>query len=80
MCFCSDGTMQVTSEPDLVAMEPSNGGSMHHLQQRSMSMNTAWSRRANAVSVRHAFKNYGSKKNPNVVLSNLNMTVAKGTM
>lgn len=30
--------------------------------------------------MRHAFKHYGSKKNPNHVLSNLNMTVAKGTI
>lgn len=41
---------------------------------------TVWSRRQQAVCVRHAFKNYGSKKNPNHVLSDLNMTVAKGTM
>jgi hypothetical protein len=39
-----------------------------------------WTRRQQAVCVRHAFKHYGSKKNPNHVLSNLNMTVAKGTM
>ena len=41
---------------------------------------TMWSRQQNAVSVRHAFKTYGSKSKPNQVLSNLNMTVAKGTM
>lgn len=41
---------------------------------------TVWSRQQNAVSVRHAFKSYGSKSKPNQVLSNLNMTVAKGTM
>lgn len=33
-----------------------------------------------AVSVRHAFKSYGKKRNANQVLNNLNMTVAKGTM
>lgn len=33
-----------------------------------------------AVSVRHAFKAYGKKKNANQVLNNLNMTVPKGTM
>jgi hypothetical protein len=69
--------MQATSEPDLVATE-NGSANMHHLQQRSLS--NAWNRRANAVCVRHAFKHYGSNKNPNVVLSNLNMTVAKGTM
>lgn len=41
---------------------------------------TVWAKRQQAVCVRHAFKHYGSKKNPNHVLSNLNMTVAKGTM
>lgn len=41
--------------------------------------NPAWNRQQ-AVSVRHAFKNYGSSKNPNHVLQNLNMTVAKGSM
>ncbi|XP_014212098.1 ABC transporter G family member 20 isoform X2 [Copidosoma floridanum] len=41
--------------------------------------NQAWNRQQ-AVSVRHAFKSYGSSKNPNHVLSNLNMTVAKGSI
>ncbi|GBP77028.1 hypothetical protein EVAR_53673_1 [Eumeta japonica] len=39
-----------------------------------------WQKRQQAVCVRHAFKHYGSKKRPNHVLSNLNMTVAKGTI
>nr|CAD7462401.1 unnamed protein product [Timema tahoe] len=43
-------------------------------------LSTIWSRRQQAVCVRHAFKHYGSNKNPNHVLENLNMTVAKGTM
>jgi len=37
-------------------------------------------RQRNAVSVRHAFKSYGGKSKRNQVLSNLNMTVAKGTI
>ncbi|CAH0763232.1 unnamed protein product [Diatraea saccharalis] len=41
---------------------------------------TAWQKRQQAVCVRHAFKHYGSKKRPNHVLSNLNMTVSKGTI
>ncbi|XP_046748724.1 ABC transporter G family member 23 isoform X2 [Diprion similis] len=41
--------------------------------------NVAWNRQQ-AVSVRHAFKTYGSSKNPNHVLQNLNMTVAKGSI
>nr|CAD7394861.1 unnamed protein product [Timema cristinae] len=43
-------------------------------------LSTVWSRRQQAVCVRHAFKHYGSSKNPNHVLENLNMTVAKGTI
>ncbi|XP_014273769.3 ABC transporter G family member 20 isoform X1 [Halyomorpha halys] len=42
--------------------------------------NSAWTRKQQAVSVRRAFKHYGSSQNPNHVLSNLNMTVAKGTI
>ncbi|XP_026316608.1 ABC transporter G family member 23 isoform X1 [Hyposmocoma kahamanoa] len=41
---------------------------------------TTWQKRQQAVCVRHAFKHFGSKKRPNHVLSNLNMTVAKGTI
>jgi hypothetical protein len=58
-----------TPSPDVVALRPLP------TQQSSL-----WTRRQQAVCVRHAFKQYGSKKNPNHVLSNLNMTVAKGTM
>ncbi|KAG5345492.1 ABCGN protein, partial [Acromyrmex charruanus] len=41
--------------------------------------NPTWNRQQ-AVSVRHAFKIYGSSKNPNHVIQNLNMTVAKGSI
>lgn len=41
--------------------------------------NPTWNRQQ-AVSVRHAFKTYGSSKNPNHVIQNLSMTVAKGSM
>lgn len=37
-------------------------------------------RRQQAVCVRRAHKTYGTKKNPNVVLDGLSMTVPKGTM
>lgn len=37
-------------------------------------------RRRQAVCVRRAFKKYGPKSNPNVILDGLNMTVPKGTM
>lgn len=63
--------------PDVVAIDGRNGKSHPPLQNQQ---STVWSRRQQAVSVRHAFKHYGSKKNPNQVLNNLNMTVAKGTM
>lgn len=40
-----------------------------------------WNRNSQAaVSVRHAFKTYGKKKNAIPVLNNLMMTVPKGTM
>lgn len=41
---------------------------------------TVASRRQQAVCVRRAFKQYGSKSNANVILDGLNMTVPKGTM
>ncbi|XP_036143267.1 ABC transporter G family member 20 isoform X1 [Monomorium pharaonis] len=41
--------------------------------------NPTWNRQQ-AVSVRHAFKTYGSSKNPNHVIQNLSMTVAKGSI
>lgn len=63
--------------PDLVGVTTERRNGPAQLQTRQSSV---WSRRQQAVSVRNAYKNYGSKKNPNHVLSNLNMTVAKGTM
>ena len=41
---------------------------------------TIASRRLQAICVRRAHKIYGTKKNPNVILDGLNMTVPKGTM
>lgn len=41
---------------------------------------TVATRRQQAVCVRRAHKIYGSKKNPNVILDGLNMTVGKGVM
>lgn len=37
-------------------------------------------RRRQAVCVRRAYKKYGPKNNPNIVLDSLNMTVPKGCM
>jgi len=69
--------------PDLVvggavtAADQRNGKPHPPLQTQQ---STVWTRRQNAVSVRHAFKHYGPSHNPNHVLTNLNMTVAKGTI
>ncbi|KYM87308.1 ABC transporter G family member 20 [Atta colombica] len=43
-------------------------------------ISTLDTRRRQAVCVRRAFKKYGSKNNPQIVLDGLNMTVPKGTM
>lgn len=41
---------------------------------------TVATRKQQAVCVRRAHKIYGTKRNPNVILDGLNMTVPKGTM
>ncbi|XP_017780576.1 PREDICTED: ABC transporter G family member 20 isoform X1 [Nicrophorus vespilloides] len=65
----------VTPGPDLVGV----GVERPHPPLNSQ-QSTIWTRRQQAVCVRHAYKHYGSKKNPNHVLSDLNMTVQKGTI
>jgi len=57
-----------------------SGGQIGNGRPLVSQQSSVWSRRQQAVCVRHAFKHYGSNKNPNHVLQNLNMTVAKGTM
>lgn len=65
--------------PDVVVER--NGKPQSHIHPPLQTQqSTVWTRRQNAVSVRHAFKHYGPSSSPNHVLSNLNMTVAKGTM
>lgn len=49
-------------------------------QQFQTQTSTLDTRRRQAVCVRRAFKKYGSKSNPNIILDGLNMTVPKGTM
>lgn len=50
-------------------------------RQRFISQqSTVASRRQQAVCVRLAHKQYGSKRSPNIILDGLNMTVPKGTM
>ncbi|CAH0401685.1 unnamed protein product [Chilo suppressalis] len=43
-------------------------------------ISTLTTRKEQAVCVRHAYKRYGSKSNPNVILDGLNMTVPKGAI
>ncbi|XP_043266202.1 ABC transporter G family member 20 isoform X1 [Colletes gigas] len=62
----SDSTLDATMTPSTVLATPGLN-------------NPAWNRQQ-AVSVRHAFKTYGSSKNPNHVIQNLSMTVAKGSI
>ncbi|KAL0277482.1 UNVERIFIED_CONTAM: hypothetical protein PYX00_004744 [Menopon gallinae] len=68
-----EGSRENLSGPDVAANRPHPPP----LQTQQSNVNL---RRQQAVCVRHAFKHYGSSKNPNHVLSNLNMTVAKGTI
>ncbi|XP_014480825.1 PREDICTED: ABC transporter G family member 23 [Dinoponera quadriceps] len=49
-------------------------------QQFQTQTSTLDTRRRQAVCVRRAFKKYGSKNNPNVILDGLNMTVPKGAI
>ncbi|XP_018319126.1 ABC transporter G family member 20 [Agrilus planipennis] len=71
-----DRVEPVTQNPDLVGVNVERPPPPALTNQQS----TIWAKRQHAVCVRHAYKTYGSKKNPNHVLSNLNMTVAKGTI
>jgi len=72
--FYSNIEMESTSTP----------GTLLELKTRRQQFQTQTStldaRRKQAVCVRRACKKYGSKKNPNVILDGLNMTVPKGTM
>ncbi|XP_012268865.1 ABC transporter G family member 23 [Athalia rosae] len=43
-------------------------------------LSTVATRRRQAICVRRAYKKYGPKSNPNVILDGLNMTVPKGTI
>lgn len=49
-------------------------------RQFKVQMSTLQTRRQHAVCVRRAYKRYGTKNNPYVILDGLNMTVPKGTM
>lgn len=80
MLITDNSTMSVDAGggPDIVGTPAAGAPPPHAVLQAQRS--TIWAKRQQAVCVRHAFKHYGSNKNPNHVLSNLNMTVAKGTI
>lgn len=63
-------------EPEISSEAPAEVRRRILLTQKS----TIASRKQQAVCVRRACKNYGPKKNPNVILDGLNMTVPKGSM
>ncbi|KAK5645434.1 hypothetical protein RI129_006734 [Pyrocoelia pectoralis] len=60
------------------------GGPLHQLEMRHRRFKTQHStvhmRKQNAVCVRRAYKRYGTKKNPFLILEGLNMTVPKGVI
>lgn len=64
--------MQAVTSPDEILENRRN----QFVTQQS----TVWSRRQQAVCVRRAFKYYGTKKRPQVVLDGLNMTVPRGVI
>ncbi|XP_034837431.1 ABC transporter G family member 20 [Maniola hyperantus] len=67
-----NGTLRISTIEDELAARRNR---MFKTQQ-----STVASRRQQAVCVRRAHKKYGSKKNPNVILDGLNMTVPKGAI
>ncbi|KAK3932190.1 Ubiquinone biosynthesis monooxygenase COQ6, mitochondrial [Frankliniella fusca] len=70
----------VSTSPTTVDVEKDAGRDVGNGRRLVTQQSSVWTRRQQAVCVRHAFKHYGSNKNPNHVLQNLNMTVPKGTM
>lgn len=63
-----------------IAEAPHNGDLAAKRRQFMSQPSTVATRRQQAVCVRRAHKQYGSKKNPNIILDGLNMTVPKGSM
>lgn len=75
----SDETPGTSSSSTSSAMSHSQELAARRRQFMSQPSTVA-SRRQQAVCVRRANKSYGPKKNPNVILDGLNMTVPKGSM
>lgn len=63
-----------------IAEVPHTGDLAAKRRQFMSQPSTVATRRQQAVCVRRAHKQYGSKKNPNIILDGLNMTVPKGSM
>lgn len=63
-----------------IAELPYSGDLAAKRRQFMSQPSTVATRRQQAVCVRRAHKQYGSKKNPNIILDGLNMTVPKGSM
>ncbi|XP_011506250.1 PREDICTED: ABC transporter G family member 20 [Ceratosolen solmsi marchali] len=75
--------MEPTESPEVAAAPASSVASLELKTRRAQfqtQASTVATRRRQAVCVRRAFKKYGPKSNPNVILDGLNMTVPKGTI
>lgn len=70
-----DGTDSITNDTESTVEIP-----IKRRQRFISQQSTVASHRQQAVCVRRAYKQYGSKRSPNVILDGLNMTVPKGTM
>ncbi|KAI4461940.1 atp-binding cassette sub-family h member 1 [Holotrichia oblita] len=80
-----DGELREQANPttlQLITVTMATEGSDLELRRRQFRSqhSTVSSRRQQAVCVRRAYKRYGTKKNPFVILDGLNMTVPKGTI
>lgn len=72
---------EVTIDSNALALAHSSQQNLEAKRRQFKSQaSTVATRRQQAVCVRRAHKSYGPKRNRNVVLDGLNMTVPKGTM
>lgn len=87
LMFFFSSVYDILKLQEQLIMEPASSSTslqMADISQRRKQLktqqSTVTSRRQQAVCVRRAYKSYGPKKNANVVLDGLNMTVPKGCM
>lgn len=71
-----DATDSITADTEQPTVQLPIKRRQRFISQQS----TVATRRQQAVCVRRAHKQYGSKRSPNIILDGLNMTVPKGTM